>query len=114
MTVKARVQSRDARLEEAAQDLYAGPGATFWKVTFPLVLPGIVGAAMLSFSLSFDDFIITNLNAGNTTTFPMYVWGVSRKTVPMQINVIGTVMLIVSITIVLIGELNNRRRARAL
>ncbi len=75
-------------------DLYATPNQTFWRVTFPLVFPGILGAALLSFSLSFDDFIITNLNAGTTTTFPMYVWGVSRKTIPMQINVVGTVMLI--------------------
>jgi spermidine/putrescine transport system permease protein len=69
---------------------------------------------MLSFSLSFDDFIITNLNAGNTTTFPMYVWGVSRKTIPMQINVVGTVMLLVSVLIVVGGEVNSRRRRRAL
>ena len=55
------------------------PRQTFWRVTFPLVFPGILGAALLSFSLSFDDFIITNLNAGNTTTFPMYVWGVARN-----------------------------------
>lgn len=114
VTVRARLAGLDDTLEQAAMDLYATPSQTFWRVTFPLVLPGIMGAALLAFSLSFDDFIITNLNAGNTTTFPMYVWGVSRKTVPMQINVIGTVMLIVSITIVLIGELNNRRRARAL
>ena len=57
-------------------DLYATPAQTFWRVTFPLVFPGILAAALLSFSLSFDDFIITNLNAGQTTTFPMYVWGV--------------------------------------
>ena len=57
-------------------DLYATESQTFWRITFPLVFPGILGAALLSFSLSFDDFIITNLNAGNTTTFPMYVWGV--------------------------------------
>jgi len=113
VTVKARLAGLDSSLEQAAMDLYATESQAFWRVTFPLVLPGIVAAALLSFSLSFDDFIITNLNAGQTTTFPMYVWGVARKTVPMQINVIGTLMLIVSITIVLIGELNNRRRAAA-
>ena len=88
--------------------------STFWRVTFPLVLPGIVGAALLAFSLSFDDFIITNLNAGNTTTFPMYVWGVSRRTVPMQVNVIGTLMLVISIAIVLGGEWRRSRTAKAL
>jgi spermidine/putrescine transport system permease protein len=113
VTVRARLAGMNDTLEQAAMDLYATPAQTFWKVTFPLVFPGILGAALLAFSLSFDDFIITNLNAGNTTTFPMYVWGVARKTVPMQINVIGTVMLLISITIVLIGEANNRRRQQA-
>jgi len=114
VTVRARLAGMDDTLEQAAQDLYATPSQTFWRVTFPLVFPGILGAALLAFSLSFDDFIITNLNAGNTTTFPMYVWGVSRKTIPMQINVIGTVMLVLSVGIVLIGEFRNRQRARAL
>ena len=68
-------------------DLYATESQAFWRITFPLVFPGILGAALLSFSLSFDDFIITNLNAGNTTTFPMYVWGVAQRGVPMQVNV---------------------------
>jgi spermidine/putrescine transport system permease protein len=113
VTVRARLAGMNDTLEQAAMDLYATPAQTFWKVTFPLVFPGILGAALLAFSLSFEDFIITNLNAGNTTTFPMYVWGVARKTVPMQINVIGTVMLLISITIVLIGEANNRRRQQA-
>ena len=54
------------------------------------MFPGILGAALLSFSLSFDDFIVTNLNAGQTTTFPMYVWGVAQRGVPMQVNVVGT------------------------
>ena len=76
--------------------------------------PASSGAALLAFSLSFDDFIITNLNAGTTTTFPMYVWGVSRRTIPMQINVVGTVMLIISVLIVVGGEVRNRRRMRAL
>ncbi|WP_232677763.1 ABC transporter permease [Nocardioides sp. R-C-SC26] len=113
VTVRARLAGMDDNLEQAAMDLYATPSQTFWRVTFPLVFPGILGAALLSFSLSFDDFIITNLNSGNTTTFPMYVWGVSRRTVPMQINVIGTVMIVLSVTIVLIGELRSRRRRPA-
>ncbi|HEY2878361.1 ABC transporter permease [Nocardioides sp.] len=113
VTVRSRLAGLSDTLEQAASDLYATPNQTFWKVTFPLVLPGIAAAAMLSFSLSFDDFIITNLNAGNTTTFPMYVWGVSRKTIPMQINVVGTVMLLVSVLVVVGGEVNARRRRRA-
>jgi len=83
-------------------------------VTFPLVLPGIVGAALLSFSLSFDDFIVTNLNAGQTTTFPMYVWGAAQRGVPMQVNVVGTVMFAIAVLIVVSSELTSRRRAKAL
>lgn len=75
VTVKARLAGLDPRLEQAAMDLYANEWQTFWRVTFPLVFPGILSAALLSFSLSFDDFIITNLNAGQEVTFPMYVWG---------------------------------------
>ena len=92
VTVRARLAGLDDNLEQAAMDLYATPSQTFWRVTFPLVFPGILGAALLSFSLSFDDFIITNLNAGNTTTFPMFVWGAAQRGVPMQVNVVGTVM----------------------
>ncbi len=114
VTVRSRLAGMSDTLEQAAADLYATPAQTFWRVTFPLVLPGIAAAAMLSFSLSFDDFIITNLNAGNTTTFPMYVWGVQRKSIPMQVNVVGTVMLLVSVLIVVGGEMRNRARRRAL
>jgi spermidine/putrescine transport system permease protein len=101
-------------LEQAAADLYATPSQTFWRVTFPLVFPGILGAALLAFSLSFDDFIVTNLNAGTTTTFPLYVWGVAQRGVPMQVNVVGTLMFVISIAIVLGGEARNRARTRAL
>jgi len=114
VTVRARLAGLDDNLEQAAMDLYADERQTFWRVTFPLALPGILGAALLSFSLSFDDFIITNLNAGQTTTFPMFVWGAAQRGVPMQVNVIGTVMFVIAIVIVLGGELNNRRRIRAM
>ncbi len=114
VTVRARLAGMDDNLEQAAMDLYATPAQTFWKITFPLVFPGILGAALLAFSLSFDDFIITNLNAGTTTTFPMYVWGVEKVGVPMQVNVVGTMMFLVSIAIVLAGEARSRRRAAAL
>ncbi len=103
----------DSRLEQAAMDLYANEWQTFWRVTFPLVFPGILGAALLAFSLSFDDFIITNLNAGNTTTFPMFVWGAAQKQIPMQINVVGTAMFAIAIVLVVGGEATRRRRERA-
>ena len=114
ITVKARLGGLDNNLEQAAMDLYATESQTFWKVTFPLVFPGILGAALLSFSLSFDDFIITNLNAGQTVTFPMFVWGAAQRGVPMQVNVIGTLMFLIAIAIVLSGEVASARRRRAL
>ncbi len=109
VTVKARLIGMDSRLEEAAMDLYATPWQTFWRITFPMVFPGILGAALLSFSLSFDDFIITNLNAGNTTTFPMFVWGSAKRQIPMQVNVVGTLMFLLALLIVLLGEFRRRR-----
>ncbi len=114
VTVKARLAGLDGNLEEAAMDLYASEATTFWRITFPLVFPGIAAAALLSFSLSFDDFIITNLNAGQTVTFPMYVWGgVSQRGVPMQVNVIGTIMFLISLTIVIGNMLAARRKQPA-
>lgn len=114
VTVKARVQSLDPRLEQAAMDLYANETQTFWRVTFPLVAPGIAAAALLSFSLSFDDYIITNFNASpSSVTFPMYVWGAAQRGTPVQINVIGTVMFIVAIAAVGVGQLLGRRRRGA-
>lgn len=114
VTVKARLAGMDPRLEQAAADLYANEWQTFWRVSFPLVFPGILSAALLSFALSFDDFIITNLNAGQAVTFPMFVWGANTKGIPPQINVIGTIMFVIALTIVVLGEVANRRRSRAL
>ncbi|MCW2857627.1 MAG: transporter permease [Marmoricola sp.] len=114
VTVKARLSGLDDNLEQAAMDLYANERETFWRITFPLVLPGILGAALLSFSLSFDDFIITNLNAGQTTTFPMFVYGAAQRGVPMQVNVVGTVMFLIAITVVLGNTIYNRIQTKAL
>jgi spermidine/putrescine transport system permease protein len=113
VTVKARLAGMDRRLEEAAMDLYASEWQTFRRVTLPLVLPGIVAAALLAFSLSFDDFIITNFNAGTTVTFPMYVWGAAQRGIPPQVNVIGTAMFVIALLLVGIGSLRGRRARRA-
>lgn len=113
MTVKARLAGMDQNLEQAAMDLYATPSQTFWKITFPLVFPGILAAALLAFSLSFDDYIVTNLNAGNTTTFPMYVWGAAQRGLPMQVNVVGTFMFVLAVAIVVFADLLGRGRARS-
>jgi spermidine/putrescine transport system permease protein len=111
--VKARVLSMDPRLEQAAQDLYAGPAQTFLRVTLPIAAPGIAAGALLAFALSFDDFIITNFNAGSTVTFPMFVWGSAQRGTPVQINVIGTAMFLVAVLCVLGAmAVGNRRRRR--
>ncbi|MDQ2757658.1 MAG: ABC transporter permease [Actinomycetota bacterium] len=114
VTVKARVASLDPRLEEAAADLYAGPVQTFLKVTLPLVAPGIAAGGLLAFSLSFDDYIITNFNASpSSVTFPMYVWGAAQRGVPVQINVIGSVMFLGALAIVAIGQVVSAQRSKA-
>ncbi|SCG42635.1 ABC transporter permease [Micromonospora halophytica] len=113
VTVKARLAGMDRRLEEAAMDLYASEWQTFRLVTLPLVLPGIVAAALLAFSLSFDDFIITNFNAGTTVTFPMYVWGAAQRGIPPQVNVIGTAMFVIALLLVGVSSLRGRRARRA-
>jgi len=111
VTVKARLAGLDSTLEQAAMDLYANEWTTFWRITFPLVFPGILAAALLSFSLSFDDFIITNFNHGNTITFPMFVWGSAQRGIPPQVNVVGSVMFLVALALVLAGGTLGRRRA---
>ena len=112
VTVKSRLQGMDPRLEEAAQDLYANESQTFRYVTFPLVVPGIAAAALLSFSLSFDDYIITNFNSGTVVTFPMYVWGAAQRGIPPQVNVIGSLMFFGSLSIVLVAQLVGRARRK--
>ncbi|WP_374010675.1 ABC transporter permease [Leifsonia sp. LS-T14] len=114
VTVKARVASLDPALEEAGRDLYGSPNAVFWRITFPLLLPGILSAALLSFSLSFDDFIITNFNAGAVTTFPMYIYIAASRGIPAQANVIASAVFILTLLVVLISQLTAAARARRL
>ncbi len=92
ITVRARIAGFDRHLEEAAMDLGADEGTTFRKVTLPLIFPGILAAALLAFALSIDDFVITQFNAGQTVTFPLWVYGASRVGVPPQVNVMGTLI----------------------
>ena len=114
VTVKARVASLDPRLEEAAADLYSSPWQAFWRVTFPLLVPGILAAALLAFSLSFDDFIITNFNSGSFTTFPKFVYVSATRGIPPQANVIGSAMFALALLLVVSVQLVSvaRRRRR--
>jgi spermidine/putrescine transport system permease protein len=113
VTVKARLAGMDARLEQAAMDLYANEWQTFRLVTLPLTMPGIVAAALLSFSLSFDDFIVTNFTAGQSITLPLYIYGAKLKDFPAQLFVVGTIMFLISFVFVVAGEVYRRRRVRA-
>ena len=111
VTVKARLQGFPRHLEEAAMDLGANEWVTFWKVTFPLILPGIMAAALLAFSLSIDDYVITSFTAGQTQTFPLYIYGSQLRGIPVQVNVIGTIIFVVAVGFVLLTTLWQRRVA---
>lgn len=110
VTVKARIASLDPRLEQAAMDLYANEFETFRRVTLPLVAPGIAAAALLAFSLSFDDFIITNFNSGTVTTFPKFVYVSAARGIPAQANVIGSAMFFLALALVIVGQVVGRKR----
>ena len=110
VTVKARIASLDPRLEQAAMDLYADEWQTFRRITLPLVAPGILAAALLAFSLSFDDFIITNFNSGAINTFPKFVYVSSLRGIPAQANVIASFMFFLALIAVIVGQAVGGRR----
>jgi spermidine/putrescine transport system permease protein len=118
VTVKARLEGMDRHVEEAAMDLGATEWATFRKVTLPMIAPGVAAAAMLAAALSIDDYVITSFNAGQTRTFPLFIFGATRQGVPAEVNVLATMLLIA--VLVLMGlnvtvqrRLGRRDRARA-
>jgi len=112
VTVRARLVGFDRHLEEAAMDLGANEVVTFFRVTLPLIAPGILAASLLAFALSIDDFVITYFNAGTTTTFPLFVWGAARVAVPPQINVVGTAIFVVAVGGMLANVLWQNSRGR--
>jgi spermidine/putrescine transport system permease protein len=114
VTVKARVASLDPALEEAGRDLYGSPAQVFRKVTFPLLLPGIMAAALLAFALSFDDFIITYFNSGPTETFPKFVYTAAAKGLPGEANVIGMSVFFLAIAIVVTVQVRSSLRQKRL
>jgi spermidine/putrescine transport system permease protein len=111
VTVKARLQNFPRHLEEAAMDLGANEWVTFWKVTFPLILPGVFAAALLAFSLSIDDYVITALTSGQTDTFPLFIYGAQLRGIPVQVNVIGTIIFVAAVLLVVLTTLWQRRQA---
>lgn len=97
IVVRARLADMNPRLEEAARDLGANAWQTFWRVTFPLILPGIIAGALLAFTLSLDDFVVTFFNKGvGTTTLPIFVYGLLKLTVTPEVNAISTIMMVLS------------------
>lgn len=110
VTVRARLVGFDRHVEEAAMDLGANEYVTFFRVTLPLIAPGILAGALLAFSLSIDDFVITSFNSGTTETFPLYVWSQAQRGVPPEVNVIGTMIFVVAIALMLFNVLFQWRR----
>ncbi|HXV57917.1 MAG TPA: ABC transporter permease [Gaiellaceae bacterium] len=111
VTVRARLAGFDRHLEEAAMDLFADPWTTFYRVTLPLIFPGVLAAGLLAFALSVDDFVITYLVSGSEQTFPLFVWGAARVAVPPQINVIGSAIFLVAVLLMFLNILFQWRRA---
>jgi spermidine/putrescine transport system permease protein len=101
VVVRSRLIGFDRNLEEAAQDLGASSFQTFRLVTLPLIMPGIVGGALLAFALSIDDFVISNFNSGTTVTFPLYIYGAAQRGIPVEVNVIA--MMLFSVTVIAMG-----------
>ena len=113
VTIKARLQGMDTHIEEAAADLGANEWTTFRKVTLPLIAPGVAAAALLAFALSVDDFVISNFTAGQTSTFPLFIYGAARQGVPPQVNVLATALLLTVLALMALNVVLQRRRARA-
>jgi spermidine/putrescine transport system permease protein len=113
ITVRARLTGFERDIEEAAQDLGAGPWTTFRTVTLPLIFPGILAGALLAFALSIDDFIITNFNAGATQTFPLWVYGSVKVGIPPQVFVMGTLIFAGGVLLALANVVWQRRSAKA-
>jgi spermidine/putrescine transport system permease protein len=118
VTVKARLEGMDRHIEEAAMDLGATEWTTFRKVTLPMIAPGVAAAAMLAAALSIDDYVITSFNAGQTQTFPLYIFGATRQGVPAEVNVLATmlliaVLLLMTLNVTVQRGLARRDRARA-
>jgi spermidine/putrescine transport system permease protein len=109
VTIRARLIGFNRSLEEAGMDLYADGRTTFWKVTFPIIFPGILSAALLAFALSIDDYVITLFSAGRTVTFPLWVFGVSRLGIPPEVNVLGTLIFVVAIAFIVVQIWSQRR-----
>ena len=114
VTIRSRVATLDPRLEEAGRDLYGSPAQVFLRVTLPQLVPGILAAGLLSFAMSFDDFIITNFNSGTLETFPKFVYVAAARGIPAEANVIGSAMFLIALIVVVVIQLVSWQRRRML
>ncbi|MDA2806297.1 ABC transporter permease [Nocardiopsis suaedae] len=111
ITVRARVLALDPALEEAARDLGASAWTTFRLVTLPMLAPALMAGGLIAFVLSIDDYIITTFVSGNTSTFPLWIWGTTRVGTPPQVNVMGTLIFAVGVLLAVVNAAMARRRA---
>jgi len=109
VVVRSRLIGFDRSLEEAAQDLGANAWTTFRLVTLPLIAPGVLSAGLLAFALSIDDFVITNFNSGSTVTYPLFIWGAARVSIPPEVNIVATMIFVFTVGIAIITVLQQRR-----
>ena len=109
VVVRSRLIGFDRSIEEAAADLGATPFTTFRLVTLPLLAPGILAAALLAFALSLDDFVISNFNSGTAVTFPLYIFGASLRGIPVQVNVLATMLFAVTVIAIALVLWQQRR-----
>lgn len=110
-TLRARLSGTGTQLEQAASDLGATPLVAFWKVTLPMLAPGILAAFLLALAMSIDDYVITSFINGSTQTFPLYAYGFTKKGMAPQVLCFGTIIfLVAACAAVLTGVLNRRRR----
>jgi spermidine/putrescine transport system permease protein len=112
VVVRARVLTLDRSIEEAAADLGASPWTTFWRITFPIILPAVSSGMLLAFALSIDDFVVTNFTAGTTVTFPLWIWGATRVGLPPQVNVMGTLIFATGVLIAVVSSVRARSGRR--
>jgi spermidine/putrescine transport system permease protein len=112
VVVRSRLIGFDRSLEEAAQDLGANAWTTFWRVTLPLIAPGVLSAGLLAFALSIDDFVITNFNSGSTVTYPLFIWGAARVSIPPEVNIVATIIFVFTVGIAILTVLQQRRAER--
>jgi spermidine/putrescine transport system permease protein len=111
VTVKARLEGMDRHIEEAAMDLGATEWATFRKITLPMIAPGVAAAALLAAAISIDDYVITSFNAGQTQTFPLFIFGATRQGVPPEVNVLASGLLAVVLVLMALNVMLQRRLA---